>query len=48
MNQPQMNTDKHGLNRRELREFSPIQFASIREIRVKVFPHPCPSVFIRG
>jgi len=43
-----MNTDKHGFFKRELREFLPIQFAVIREIRVKAFPHPCPSVSIRG
>jgi 4-hydroxybenzoate polyprenyltransferase len=39
-----MNTDEHGFLRREFRQFSRIQFVIIREIRVKVSPHPCPSV----
>jgi hypothetical protein len=43
-----MNTDKYRLSRRELRELSRIEFVLIREIRVKIVPHPCPSVFISG
>ena len=45
--QPWMDTDRHGVLRREWRGCSTIHFAAILEIRVEgsfIRVHPCPSV----